>query len=210
MNTMNRLTLAVLLLASTMGLCAGTKKIFYGSKMQNTSKGFKNTFMGFESQRARSVEAVNRKGKALETARVEYQNAVKTAEAKKAVVTDPKVMQAEEKKVTEGARKVAKLEAEVKEAAEDAEKDLRAEYMKLNEELFTDLLETISVWAKDNNVDEVVDAESGRVLYCRNDLDATTEIVNAFDKKHEQKLAKAKAPAPATQLAANPAPAKTA
>jgi Skp family chaperone for outer membrane proteins len=173
------------------------------SECQNGKEA--NTFL--EKLRAEKAESINKKVKVFEASKAEYQKATAEYEAKKGLLKD---LKSEEKKLTDIARKVAKLEAELKESAEDAEKDFRAEYMRLSEQLFKEEVEIIGDWAKEKKVAAVVDSESGRILYRQDTMDVTKEMLGYVNKKHEQKLAAKAATPAATKVATAPAKVATA
>jgi|GEM_PF-2667743 len=133
------------------------------------------------------------------------------------------------KGIEEDKDKIAKAEAEFQAKAstlslaarEKAEKELRklkvdystklqeSEYeMKLamhtsTEELSRDMEAAVQKIAKKNDYDAVVDTVSGRVLYVKEELNITDEVIKEMNVDYQVKLAKAKNPESTTKLAAN-------
>lgn len=180
------------------------------AQLMGQSKGGQEANKELGKVQARIKDKVDKQVKGVETAKAEYQKIVNEFETKKGILKD---LSGEEKKVRDAGRKVANLEGELKESAQDAENEFRAEYMRLSEQLFQEQIETINEWAKECKVAAVVDSDSGRVLYRRDSVDATNQLLPLINKKHDIKVAKAKVAAPApTQTAAakKDAPAKAA
>lgn len=190
-----QLVLSLSMLLSTAGAFAASEgqTVYINlSQIMQESQAGREASAVLEKLRASKAEDINKKVKTFESAKVELQKASNEYEAKKNLLKDVK---SEEKKLTDLSRKVAKCEAELKESAEDAEKDFRAEYVRVSEQLLKDQIDVVTEWAKEKKVLAVIDTESGRVLYRRDDADATKDMLLAVNKKHEQKalLAKNKA-----------------
>lgn len=168
-------------------------------QLMGESKAGKEANAALETYRAKKAEELNKKAKALESTRADLQKANTEFETKKPLL---KNFDAEQKKITELNRKVAKLETEFQASAKEAEEDFRAEYMRLSEQLFKEQIDALSEWGKTKNVYAITDLESGRVLYCRETANITKEVLTAVDQKHAQKIAQAKAPAASVQTAA--------
>ncbi len=75
---------------------------------------------------------------------------------------------------------------------QDARNEMAMEEMRLMQPLMQDQIEVITAWAKEKDVYMVVDEGSGRVLYKKDGLDATNDVMKLVNKKHEQKVALAK------------------
>ncbi len=98
----------------------------------------------------------------------------------------------EEKKIRDIERKIEELNANAQRMMQDARNELAMEEMKLMQPLMQDQIEVIAAWAKERDLNMVIDENSGRVLYKKDGLDATGEVIKLVNKKHEQKTALAK------------------
>lgn len=98
----------------------------------------------------------------------------------------------EEKKIRDIERKIEELNANAQRMMQDARNEMAMEEMRLMQPLMQDQIEVITAWAKEKDVFMVVDEGSGRVLYKKDGLDATNDVMKLVNKKHEQKVALAK------------------
>lgn len=98
----------------------------------------------------------------------------------------------EEKKIRDIERKIEELNANAQRMMQDARNEMAMEEMRLMQPLMQDQIEVITAWAKEKDVYMVVDEGSGRVLYKKDGLDATNDVMKLVNKKHEQKVALAK------------------
>lgn len=98
----------------------------------------------------------------------------------------------EEKKIRDIERKIEELNANAQRMMQDARNEMAMEEMRLMQPLMQDQIEVITAWAKEKDVYMVVDESSGRVLYKKDGLDATNDVMKLVNKKHEQKVALAK------------------
>ena len=143
----------------------------------------KETKTQIDSLRASKTNPITELAKRLEQAKKEYSS--------KASVLSAAAREKEEKSLM-------KMERDLKDMIEEADREFKEEYMRLTEDLFKELREVIAHWAKEQKVFAVVDAESGRILYRRDSADHTKELVSFANRKHQDKTTVAKAkPAPA-------------
>jgi Skp family chaperone for outer membrane proteins len=106
-------------------------------------------------------------------------------------------MQSRKKKIVELERKVEELQHKLQLAYQDADAELKNEWMQVTESLFKEQVAAITEWAKEKKAYAVIDRESGRVLYCREQSDMTGEVLKVVNKKHTEKTVLAKNAAPA-------------
>lgn len=98
----------------------------------------------------------------------------------------------EEKKIRDIERKIEELNAKGQRMMQDARNEMQMAEMQLMQPLMQEQMEVIAAWAKEKNLALVIDASTGRVLYKKDSLDATKEVIQLVNKKHEQKTALAK------------------
>lgn len=120
----------------------------------------------------------------LEKARTDFM-------AKRSLMSSDAQMK-EEKKIRDIERKIEELNANAQRMMQDARNEMAMEEMRLMQPLMQDQIEVITAWAKEKDVYMVVDEGSGRVLYKKDGLDATNDVMKLVNKKHEQKVALAK------------------
>lgn len=103
-----------------------------------------------------------------------------------------------EKKIRDLEERKMELQAKAQRLMQNAQTDMQQEEMRLMQPLFAEQVEVISAWAKTKDLYMVIDESSGRVVYKKDGLDATNEVMKLVNQKHEQKttLAKNKAAAP--------------
>lgn len=98
----------------------------------------------------------------------------------------------EEKKIRDIERKIEELNANAQRMMQDARNEMQMAEMQLMQPLMQEQIEVITAWAKEKNLSMVIDEASGRVIYKKDALDATKEVIQLVNKKHEQKTALAK------------------
>lgn len=129
-----------------------------------------------------SSEAVSKK-KELDAI---SQDAKKKAEDKKKALQTLET-KLKEKKVQEDSKEAESFRSEAKEYArfiKDTEEDLRKRYLKLNKEISDKVLGRVATYAKDKEIDLVLDKSEkfrGPVLYGKNSVDITDEILKGLD-----------------------------
>lgn len=113
-------------------------------------------------------------------------------QAKKKIEEKKKSLQAQEKKIKDGAIKEDSQEAknfrnEARDFArfvKDTETDLKTEFLKHNKVLTEKTLNAIAQYAKENNVDLVIDksdASRGPVLFSSNTADITNSVIQIIN-----------------------------
>lgn len=120
----------------------------------------------------------------LEKTRTDYM-------AKRSLMSSDAQMK-EEKKIRDIERKIEELNANAQRMMGDARNEMQMAEMQLMQPLMQEQIEVITAWAKEKNLSMVIDEASGRVLYKKDSLDATKEVIQLVNKKHEQKTALAK------------------
>ena len=97
-----------------------------------------------------------------------------------------------EKKISDLEERKMELQAKAQRLMQNAQTDMQQEEMRLMQPLFAEQVEVISAWAKTKDLYMVIDESSGRVVYKKDGLDATNEVMKLVNQKHEQKTALAK------------------
>lgn len=108
-----------------------------------------------------------------------------------------------ERKIRDFEYKKGELQSKGQRIVQDAQNDYAMEEMRVMQPLFTEFAEIAAQYAKEKDIYIVIDVSSGRVIYQKEGLDATSDIMKMVNKKHEQKtaLAKNKAPKAPTKAA---------
>lgn len=111
-----------------------------------------------------------------------------------------------ERKIRDLEYKRGELQSKGQRLVQDGQNDMQMEEMRLMQPLFAEFSEVVAQYAKEKDLFMVIDESSGRVIYKKDGLDATPDVMKLANKKHEQKTALAKnkatkAPAPSTKVA---------
>lgn len=198
MNTLGKISTALvsgLLMAFPAATLAESteNQILYISlpKLMEESESGKEKRAELESLQNAKTADIQAKAASFQKVNTELEKARKDLVAKRSGFT-PAELKQEEKKVTELERKVKDLENKLQLAYQDAESDLKGEWMRVTEQLYKEQAEIIAEWAKEKKAYAVVDKETGRVLYCRNTSDMTDELLKVANKKHTKKTVVAK------------------
>jgi Skp family chaperone for outer membrane proteins len=141
-------------------------------------------------QNTKTVD-ISEKAKSFEKAKNDLDKARKDLATKRSTLTAD-ALKKEEKKIVELERKVEELQHKLQLAYQDADNELKEVWVRVTESLYKEQVEAISEWAKDKKVYAVIDRESGRVLFCRDNCDMTSEVLKVVNKKHTQKTLLAK------------------
>lgn len=153
-----------------------------------------------EALQTAKANEVNALAKDFKKAQDELEKTRKDLTTKRTTLTADAVKK-EEKRIVDLERKCEELQHKLQLAYQDADAELKAEYVRLTEALFKEQVEAIHGWAKEKNVYAVVDADSGRVLYCRETCDKTNDVLRVVDNKHKKDAVLAKAPTSAAKAA---------
>jgi Skp family chaperone for outer membrane proteins len=102
---------------------------------------------------------------------------VKALQTKSQIMT-PETLELEQERIM---RKKKEHELKVNQAQEDLNRHLQRELGKFNKKI----LDEVNIWAKQNDLDLVILAETGEVIYKSNKVDATNEIMQILNKKFE-------------------------
>lgn len=97
----------------------------------------------------------------------------------KAQLMTPETLELEQERVM---KKKKEHELKVNQAQEDLNRHLQRELGKFNKKV----LDLVVDWAKNNNCDIVVLAESGEVIYRSERVDATNDIMQILNKKFDE------------------------
>lgn len=139
---------------------------------------------GLEAQFQQMGNEMKRLQADLEKSRNDYM-------AKRSLMSSDAQMK-EEKRIRDIERKIEELNANAQRMMQDARNEMQMAEMQLMQPLMQEQIEVITAWAKEKNLSMVIDEGSGRVLYKKDSLDATKEVIQIVNKKHEQKTALAK------------------
>jgi outer membrane protein len=146
---------------------------------------------GIEGKKLEDMQ--NEKRKKLEGKKQKFDEEVKAHMAKADTMNDDARKKAEDKLRADQA-------ALEKEAQED-EYELRLAMQNTTETLAKEMEEAVIEIAQKDGCDAVVDAMTGRVVYVKDSLNITKQVVKEMDKRHEKKLADNAKAAKATQVA---------
>lgn len=149
-----------------------------------------------ETLQSAKATDINDLSKSWEKAKTDLEKTKKDLVAKRSTLS-PEAIKKEEKKIVELERKVEELQHKLQLAYQDADAELKNEWMQVTESLFKEQVAAITEWAKEKKAYAVIDRESGRVLYCREQSDMTGEVLKVVNKKHTEKTVLAKNAAPA-------------
>lgn len=100
-------------------------------------------------------------------------------------------------------KQLRKLKADYTTKLQESEYEMKLAMQASTEELARDMEAAVQRIAKKNNFDAVVDTVTGRVLYVKDELNITSEVIKEMNTDYQVKLAKAKNPEVTTKLAAN-------
>jgi Skp family chaperone for outer membrane proteins len=103
-----------------------------------------------------------------------------------------------ERKIRDLEYKKGELQAKGQRIVQDGQNDMQMKEMELMQPLFNEFAAVVAQYAKEKDLYMVIDESSGRVLYKKEGLDATQDVMKMANKKYEQKtsLAKNKTTAP--------------
>jgi outer membrane protein len=106
-------------------------------------------------------------------------------------------LQAKSATMTAAAREEleGKYDKELKEynrALKDAQDDLRRKEMEIMKPFSKDLDEIVKAYCEKNGIDIVFDKQNPAIFYAGPKIDITTQIMAAFDKRYQERKAKAK------------------
>lgn len=192
----------MILSAFSFGLLASGTHAHAEVKMEDTKViNLQQIVMESDSGKA-AVAELQKKQQALEAQFQQLGNEMKTLQAdlektrndymaKRSLMSSDAQMK-EEKKIRDIERKIEELNAKAQRMMQDARNEMQMAEMQLMQPLMQEQIEVITAWAKEKNLSMVIDEASGRVLYKKDSLDATKEVIQLVNKKHEQKTALAK------------------
>ncbi|GMU19747.1 MAG: hypothetical protein AMXMBFR12_09390 [Candidatus Babeliales bacterium] len=186
----------------SLGLLAGGTNAQAEVKMEDTKViNVQQIVMESDAGKA-AVAELQKKQQALEAQFQQLGNEMKTLQAdlektrndymaKRSLMSSDAQMK-EEKKIRDIERKIEELNAKAQRMMQDARNEMQMAEMQLMQPLMQEQIEVITAWAKEKNLTMVIDESSGRVIYKKDSLDATKEVIQLVNKKHEQKTALAK------------------
>lgn len=186
----------------SLGLLAGGTNAQAEVKMEDTKViNVQQIVMESDAGKA-AVAELQKKQQALEAQFQQLGNEMKTLQAdlektrndymaKRSLMSSDAQMK-EEKKIRDIERKIEELNAKAQRMMQDARNEMQMAEMQLMQPLMQEQIEVITAWAKEKNLTMVIDESSGRVIYKKESLDATKEVIQLVNKKHEQKTALAK------------------
>lgn len=194
----------IILSAFSLGLLASGTHAKAEVKVEDTKVAVvdaQKTILESEAGKA-AVGELQKKQQALEGQFQQLGNEMKTLQAdlektrndymaKRSLMSSDAQMK-EEKKIRDIERKIEELNAKAQRMMQDARNEMQMAEMQLMQPLMQEQMEVIAAWAKEKNLSLVIDAKSGSVLYKKESLDATAEVIQLVNKKHEQKTALAK------------------
>jgi|ADurb_H2B_01_Slu_FD_contig_81_689668_length_598_multi_3_in_0_out_0_1 Skp family chaperone for outer membrane proteins len=93
--------------------------------------------------------------------------------------------------------KLMKMRREFESMVQEKDEQLKRLQAKLNEELTKEALKTAAEMAQAENLDAVIDVETGRVLYASQNVDYTTKFTERMNKHFDAEKTKAPAKAKA-------------
>ncbi len=104
-----------------------------------------------------------------------------------------------ERKLRDLEYKKNELQAKGQRIVQDGQNDMMMKEQELLQPVLNDFAQAVAQYAKEKDLFIVIDEASGRVVYKKDGLDATSDVMKIANKQHEQKvtLAKNKAAAPA-------------
>lgn len=203
-----KLSLAMTLLASVAGLKAGDtldkiRTVNLQALILESEAGKEAVA---ELQKVRSQLENELKNISMEMQRIDEQ--VKTLRSdlmnKKAAASV--TAQADtERKIRDLEYKKGELQAKGQRIVQDGQNDMQMKEMELMQPLFNEFAGIVAQFAKEKDLYIVMDESSGRVLYKKEGLDVTTDVMKLANKSYQQKVSLAKnkpAPkAPTTKVA---------
>ena len=204
-----KLSLALVLLASVAGIKAGdtldkVRTVNLQALILESEAGKEAVT---ELQKVRGQLETELKTLSMELQRIDGEiNKLRTDLASKKSVASTSAVADTERKIRDLEYKKGELQAKGQRIVQDGQNDMQMKEMELMQPLFNEFAGVVAQYAKEKDLYMVIDESSGRVLYKKDGLDATQDVMKLANKSHQQKVALAKnkttAPkAPTTKVA---------
>ncbi len=204
-----KLSLALVLLANVAGIKAGdnldkVRTVNLQALILESEAGKEAVA---ELQRVRGQLENELKTLSMEIQRIDDEvKKLRTDLASKKSVASTSAVADTERKIRDLEYKKGELQAKGQRIVQDGQNDMQMKEMELMQPLFNEFAGVVAQFAKEKDLYMVIDESSGRVLYKKEGMDATPDVMKMANKKHEQKVALAKnnkpAPkAPSTKVA---------
>jgi Skp family chaperone for outer membrane proteins len=146
-----------------------------------------------ELQRVRAQLENELKSLSMEIQRIDDEiKKLRTDLASKKAVASTATVADTERKVRDLEYKKGELQAKGQRIVQDGQNDMQMKEMELMQPLFNEFAAVVAQYAKEKDLYMVIDESSGRVLYKKDGLDATQDVMKMANKKHEQKVTMAK------------------
>lgn len=204
-----KLSLALVLLASVAGIKAGdnldkVRTVNLQALIMESEAGKE---VVAELHKVRGQLEAELKTLSMDIQRIDGEiNKLRADLANKKAVASPSAVADGERKIRDLEYKKGEMQAKGQRIVQDGQNDMQMKEMELMQPLFNEFAGVVAQYAKEKDLYMVIDESSGRVLYKKEGLDATPDVMKLANKKHEQKVALAKnkttAPkAPSTKVA---------
>lgn len=112
--------------------------------------------------------------------------------ASKKSVASPTAVADAERKIRDLEYKKGELQSKGQRLVQDGQNDMQMKEMELMQPLFNEFATVVAQYAKEKDLYMVIDESTGRVLYKKDGLDVTQDVMKMANKKHEQKISLAK------------------